>query len=111
MGLETGTSHDTPIIPVIVGNSRVALALSQRLRQRGINVQPIMHPAVEESAARLRFFVTSEHSEAQIERAVRATSKSCSAIRSSIGLRFGANGHFLDNGRSVTESIAAKRAM
>jgi 8-amino-7-oxononanoate synthase len=111
MGLETGTSHDTPIIPVIVGNSRIALALSQRLRERGINVQPILHPAVEESAARLRFFITSEHTEAQIERTVRATFEELLAIRSSGGRRFATNGHFLENGHSVAESITAKRAM
>jgi 7-keto-8-aminopelargonate synthetase-like enzyme len=31
-----------------------------------VNVQPILYPAVDESAARLRFFITSEHSEEQI---------------------------------------------
>jgi 7-keto-8-aminopelargonate synthetase-like enzyme len=38
--------------------------------RRGINVQPILHPAVEESAARLRFFVTSRHSQEQIRHTV-----------------------------------------
>ena len=33
---------------------------------RGVNVQPILHPAVEEKAARLRFFITSTHTEEQI---------------------------------------------
>ena len=42
------------------------MRLSQALFARGINVQPILHPAVEESAARLRFFITSLHTEAQI---------------------------------------------
>ena len=36
------------------------------LSDRGINVQPILYPAVEESAARLRFFIHSEHTEEQI---------------------------------------------
>ena len=36
----------------------------------GFNVQPILYPAVEEKAARLRFFITSAHSSEQIERAV-----------------------------------------
>ena len=35
--------------------------------EHGINVQPILHPAVEEKAARLRFFLSSEHSQAQME--------------------------------------------
>jgi 8-amino-7-oxononanoate synthase/acyl carrier protein len=68
--LDTGQSGGTPVIPVITGNSMVALRLSHRLRSEGINVQPILYPAVDESAARLRFFVTSEHREDQIRLAV-----------------------------------------
>ena len=64
--LDTGDSEGTPVIPVITGNSMVALRLSNRLRGDGINVQPILYPAVDESAARLRFFLTSEHTEEQI---------------------------------------------
>jgi 7-keto-8-aminopelargonate synthetase-like enzyme len=44
----------------------VALRLSHRMFNDGVNVQPILYPAVDESAARLRFFITSEHSEEQI---------------------------------------------
>ena len=65
-GMNTGTSRDTPVVPIILGNSVLCLQLSQALFARGINVQPILHPAVEESAARLRFFVTSLHTEDQI---------------------------------------------
>ena len=35
-------------------------------------MQPILHPAVEESAARLRFFITSQHTPEQIRRTVTA---------------------------------------
>jgi hypothetical protein len=38
--------------------------------QRGINVQPILYPAVEEEKARLRFFITSSHTEEQIRKTV-----------------------------------------
>ncbi|MEM6363828.1 MAG: aminotransferase class I/II-fold pyridoxal phosphate-dependent enzyme [Planctomycetota bacterium] len=65
-GLDTGDSSGTPVVPIITGNSLVALRLSNRLRKDGINVQPILYPAVDESAARLRFFITSEHTEEQI---------------------------------------------
>jgi 7-keto-8-aminopelargonate synthetase-like enzyme len=71
--LDTGDSHGTPVIPVITGNSMVALRLSNRLKADGINVQPILYPAVDESAARLRFFITCEHSEEQIRFAVART--------------------------------------
>jgi 8-amino-7-oxononanoate synthase len=44
--------------------------LSQRLSDQDINVQPIIHPAIPERLARLRFFISSEHSAEQIERTV-----------------------------------------
>ncbi|HEY6565582.1 MAG TPA: aminotransferase class I/II-fold pyridoxal phosphate-dependent enzyme, partial [Pirellulaceae bacterium] len=43
-GLPTGSSEGTPVIPVIVGSSRIALELSQRLLVHGIIVHPIMYP-------------------------------------------------------------------
>ena len=69
-GLDTGPSGDTPVIPIIVGSSQRALAVSQGLLERGINARPILYPAVRESAARVRFFLTSEHTEDDIVRAV-----------------------------------------
>ena len=72
-GLDTGDSGGTPVIPVITGNSMVALRLSHRLKGDGINVQPILYPAVDESAARLRFFITSEHSDDEIRFTVERT--------------------------------------
>lgn len=65
-GLNTGLSQDSPVVPVILGNSVQAVQLSRALFERGINVQPILYPAVEESAARLRFFITASHGEQQI---------------------------------------------
>ncbi len=69
-GLNTGRSKDSAVVPVILGNSLHALQLSEAMFRRGINVQPILHPAVEESAARLRFFITARHSEEQIRTTV-----------------------------------------
>jgi 8-amino-7-oxononanoate synthase/acyl carrier protein len=74
-GLDTGDSGGTPVIPMITGNSMVALRLSNRLKEDNINVQPILYPAVDESSARLRFFVTSEHNEDQIRYAVSRTAE------------------------------------
>lgn len=69
-GLNTGSSHDTAVIPVITGNSMLALKMSRKLFDAGINVQPILYPAVEESAARLRFFINSTHTPQQIHFAI-----------------------------------------
>ncbi|MGQ9822903.1 MAG: aminotransferase class I/II-fold pyridoxal phosphate-dependent enzyme, partial [Thermogutta sp.] len=71
-GLDTGLSHDSPVVPVILGNSLHCMLLSQALFRRGINVQPIVYPAVPESAARLRFFLTAKHTETQIRDTVDA---------------------------------------
>ena len=74
-GLNTGFSNDTPVVPVIIGNSLNALRLSRALFEDGINVQPILYPAVEEKAARLRFFATSMHTDEQIHRTVDAVAR------------------------------------
>lgn len=69
-GLNTGMSNNTPVVPIIIGNSIEALRLSRQMFERGVNVQPILYPAVEEKAARLRFFITAAHSHEQIRRTV-----------------------------------------
>jgi 7-keto-8-aminopelargonate synthetase-like enzyme len=79
-GLNTGMSKGTPVVPVIIGNSMDALRLSQALFARGINVQPILHPAVEEQATRLRFFITSDHTEKQIRETVDAVAEELEKI-------------------------------
>lgn len=66
-GLDTGYSQGYAVVPVIVGNSIRAGRLSNILFEKGINVQPIVHPAVEERAARLRFFLCASHTDEQIE--------------------------------------------
>ena len=70
-GVDVGTSAGTPVVPAITGDSRKALRLADRLYARGVSANPILHPAVEERFARLRFFITSEHTEEQITTAVR----------------------------------------
>lgn len=66
-GLDAGMSQGYSIIPLITGSSIKAAKLSGQLFEYGINVQPIIYPAVEERAARLRFFLSSEHNQAQID--------------------------------------------
>ena len=79
--LDTGSSGDTPVIPVIVGSSSRAILVSQLLMERGINARPILYPAVRETAARVRFFITAEHSEEQIAQAVEAVADVLAATR------------------------------
>jgi acyl transferase domain-containing protein/7-keto-8-aminopelargonate synthetase-like enzyme/NAD(P)-dependent dehydrogenase (short-subunit alcohol dehydrogenase family) len=68
-GINTGVSKDTAVVPAIIGNSVLCLQLSDALKNRGINVQPILYPAVEEDMARLRFFISSLHHPDQLLKA------------------------------------------
>src|SRR5262249_5620282 len=65
-GINTGMSEGTAVVPAIVGGSRDCLQLAGALHRRGINVQPILYPAVEEHLARLRFFITARHTPDQL---------------------------------------------
>jgi 8-amino-7-oxononanoate synthase len=93
-GLDTGLSRGFAIVPIILGSSIAAGRLSAALYDRGINVQPILYPAVPERAARLRFFLSSEHNTEQIdntvavmaqeERKVRATKVDLAALAATL---------------------------
>jgi len=58
---------------VMVGSSIAATRATARLSEQGIDVQPILYPAVPEGSARLRFFLSAAHSQGQIEQAVTLT--------------------------------------
>ncbi|MEI6257146.1 MAG: aminotransferase class I/II-fold pyridoxal phosphate-dependent enzyme [Planctomycetota bacterium] len=79
-GLNTGPSGGSGVVPIILGNSINSLRLSRGLFVRGINVQPILYPAVEEQAARLRFFITSCHTPDQIRWTVAALQEELAQI-------------------------------
>jgi glycine C-acetyltransferase len=53
LGFNTGNSQ-TPIIPIIVGESSKAKALSDRLYEAGVFVVPIVYPMVAKDLARIR---------------------------------------------------------
>jgi 8-amino-7-oxononanoate synthase len=69
-GIHTGLSQGYSITAAIIGSSLRATRISNHLFEKGINVQPIIHPAVEEKAARLRFFLSAMHDEGQIRMAI-----------------------------------------
>lgn len=68
----TGHSQGYAVVPVITGSSLKAVELSNQLFELGINAQPIIYPAVEEQAARLRFFMTSEHTRHDMDFTIQA---------------------------------------
>ena len=79
-GLDTGLSEGFSVVPVLVGDSLRAVQLSNELLESGVNVLPIIYPAVQEGMARLRFFITCDHTPEQMERAVGLTAEKLSAL-------------------------------
>ncbi|WP_093001457.1 aminotransferase class I/II-fold pyridoxal phosphate-dependent enzyme [Rhizobium sp. NFR07] len=80
-GLDTGLSVGFSVVPVLVGDSLRAVQLSNELLEDGVNALPIIHPAVPEGMARLRFFITCNHTEEQIRHAVDATARRLAALK------------------------------
>jgi len=83
-GLDTGAS-ESAVVPVVLGDSLRCLALADALYARGINVLPILHPAVPETSARLRFFITASHTEAQIRATIGHIVEALAGIRDAVG--------------------------
>ncbi|SIQ24528.1 8-amino-7-oxononanoate synthase [Aeromonas veronii] len=67
LGWQLGAS-DTPIQPLLVGESSVALQLAERLRERGVWVSAIRPPTVPVGTARLRITLSAAHREQDVDR-------------------------------------------
>jgi len=61
---------ETPITPIIVGEGRAAMDFSRALFDEGVMGTGIAFPTVPEGKARIRAIVTSEHTRAQLDRAL-----------------------------------------
>jgi 8-amino-7-oxononanoate synthase len=81
-GLDIGASAGEAIVPIMTGSSIRAVALSQRLFDLDVNVQPIIYPAIPERMARLRFFLSSEHTLDAIDRVVPLVARELAAVAS-----------------------------
>jgi 8-amino-7-oxononanoate synthase len=57
----------TPIQPLVVGEAEDALALSAKLKERGLLVAAIRPPTVPAGSARLRITLTAAHTEQQVD--------------------------------------------
>ncbi len=64
----------SPVIPILTYKSIPTLKLHEKLKKTGILSQPIIYPAVSESACRLRFFISSWHRSHDIVRCVKILS-------------------------------------
>jgi len=79
-GFNTGYSGNSPVIPIIVGEPHKAVRLSKLLGQAEINVNPMVYPSVPYDAARLRFFITCLHTEAQVQQTISALVEAISKL-------------------------------
>lgn len=66
LGFDTGLSQ-TPIIPIIVGESHKAKALADRLYEKGIFVVPIVFPMVAKDRSRIRVQMNSKLKTEQLD--------------------------------------------
>ncbi|HEU5350042.1 MAG TPA: glycine C-acetyltransferase [Terracidiphilus sp.] len=70
VGGVTTPATETPITPVILGEGRVAMEMSRALFDEGVMGTGIAFPTVPEGKARIRLILTSEHTKAQLDRAL-----------------------------------------
>jgi 8-amino-7-oxononanoate synthase len=88
LALDPGMSAGFAVGVVLVGDSIRAAKLAERLFERGINTIPVTYPAVPMRSARLRFFLTSNHSEGDIKTALRAAREEIDRLsKESFGLK------------------------
>lgn len=69
-GLDTGRAIGIGMLPIMVGATTRAAKAVSRLLERGVNASLIMSPGVPVNAARLRFFLTCEHTGEEIKSAL-----------------------------------------
>ena len=63
---------ESQIVPVVVGESALAVSLSKTLAGRGFLALPVRPPTVPEGSARLRFSLTAAHTDPQVAAVVEA---------------------------------------
>ena len=66
---------DHPIIPVLLGDARLATAMAQALLVEGIYVIGFSYPVVPEGQARIRVQMSAAHTASQLERAIAGFAK------------------------------------
>lgn len=84
-GLTIGGDEESPVASLIVGDDKMAMMLSHNLLEHGVEVQPIVRPAVSATTARLRFFLTANHTEEQIQETVPAVAQELEKLRRLVG--------------------------
>ena len=79
LGFDTGAS-ETPITPVIVGESSIARKMSEMLFAENVFALPILFPMVARDKARIRTIMNAGHSKADLDVALKAFEKTGKAL-------------------------------
>lgn len=88
LDLDCGLAAGFAVGVVQIGDSLRTAKLAERLFDRGINTIPVTYPAVPMQSARLRFFLTSEHTQEQISETLAATKEEIERLdQEGFGLR------------------------
>ena len=66
---------ESPIVPIVLGDSRRTSRAAEALRERGFLVAAIRPPTVPEGTARLRLTFSAEHGEDEVDRLATAVNK------------------------------------
>lgn len=74
LGFDTGTSI-TPIIPLMLGDSKLAQDFSKELFNEGLFAKAIVYPTVANGRARIRIMNSAGHSKAQLDHALKIFEK------------------------------------
>ena len=69
-GFDVGLAEGFGIVPIAIGETVKTVMLAQRLLERGVNAFPVLPPGVPDRSARLRFFLSASHTEAQLRQAI-----------------------------------------
>ena len=74
LGYDTGTSI-SPIIPIMLGESKLAQDMSKELFAEGLFAKAIVYPTVPQGKARIRVMNSAGHSKTQLDRALNIFAK------------------------------------
>jgi len=70
IGGRTTPKSETPITPILIGDGRKTMEFSRAVFEQGVMATGIAFPTVPEGKARVRCIMTSEHTQAQIDKAL-----------------------------------------
>lgn len=84
VGIDVGVCEGFAIVPVMMNDAIKAVIVADKMLERGYNMLPIIYPAVPMKEARLRLFITADHTEDQIKGAFDALGEEIAAATESM---------------------------